>query len=339
MARIKKILAIPLLFVCFLGSTAALSQGEYNVVNSVYAEPLKPSGQSTKFYVTCNSTFGTGYKGRISIRLTNEKYTRLLVAYYQSDSGYTSCVLEYTNKYNASSNNVFTLEYTKDSKTMTKVNLNVEYAYSGLITTNECYSGYYRAPANDCSTDGMTTTKHYDELFFKSFDPIFYPEFYSKIDLTKIQFQEKVFGGYRKPTFGSATLSFDADLYCFGKLGIASGLRRYIDLDIVDAGNNQYSFAFKNNVYVNPSTYEMSEIKYDGFVQTKYLYLPRNEMNQIGTLSFLISVSDLGIAKSYLNYNFSVQPIRNTVGDCINSEYCIHTNVTPYQGLVGEIIK
>ena len=341
MERIKKLLAIPLLFSSFAGVSAIkVEPGEYNIIHYFYCEPLKEKGVETKIHISCDSTFGTGYKGRIYLRLTNSRYNRLLVAYYDDQyAGYKSCTLIYENLYNTTGANMFSLEYTKDGQSLTKIPFVLDYLTPENITTEDCYRGSFSQHLSIYSPDGENIGWHDDEFTFTNFDEVKYQSFYSKLDLSDLKIKEKVYGSYKKPNVESVVLKLPNNMDCFNDVGYVTNNERLIDLAIIDESENNYALSFKNDLYVNPVTYQMSSVKHDGYVKTKSLFLPHNEISRTNSYTFSIRMTGFGEIKTNLNYDFEVNALRNAFGDCVTSEYCVQTSPVSYQGLIGEKIK
>ena len=76
-------------------------------------------------------------------------------------------------------------------------------------------------------------------------------------------------------------------------------------------------------MYVNPQTLDMSLVKYDGFVATKYFYLPINKIDLLLDQIFTIHFDEFGYGKSNFSWDMRYLNNRNLIGDCDNSDYCI----------------
>ena len=82
-------------------------------------------------------------------------------------------------------------------------------------------------------------------------------------------------------------------------------------------------FMLNEIYYVDPVTLRMARYKKPGYVETSYLYLPKDEMRYQGEYAGMIKFSNFGCAHSNVTYNFSLNALSNIMGDCINSEFCI----------------
>ena len=76
-------------------------------------------------------------------------------------------------------------------------------------------------------------------------------------------------------------------------------------------------------MYVHPETLEMSFIPRDGFVATKYFYLPRNKTKQMLNQLFTLKMEKFGYGQ--INFSWDVRYInnRNLIGDCNDSDFCV----------------
>ena len=87
--------------------------------------------------------------------------------------------------------------------------------------------------------------------------------------------------------------------------------------------DNKVSFAFKDIMYVSTSTLEMSLTPKEGFVQTKYFYLPRNKRNDLDGYEFEIYTKNIGYNDTDVSIPLVFYSGQNIVGDCLNGEYCV----------------
>ena len=98
-----------------------------------------------------------------------------------------------------------------------------------------------------------------------------------------------------------------------------------MDLQLVETDNRTYQLAFQQKLYVNPYTYEMARSQLPGFVETKYIYLPKTGFTTNKELNVRIVGMKIGTMNLDLNYDFSIVAERSRIGNCVTSEYCVKT--------------
>ena len=82
-------------------------------------------------------------------------------------------------------------------------------------------------------------------------------------------------------------------------------------------------FAFPTNMYVNPTTLDMSLEARPGFVSTSNFYLPKNRCEELLDQIFTIDVKDFGYGKTSFSWDMRYTNNRRLIGDCSNSDYCV----------------
>ena len=92
---------------------------------------------------------------------------------------------------------------------------------------------------------------------------------------------------------------------------------------IVNKTANKYSFAFKNQFYVNPISAQMSFDPEEGFVLTRYFYLPKNGREDLIDKNMNVYLYGGGLASSNIRWNLTYLASQNLLGDCSDSDYCI----------------
>ena len=95
-----------------------------------------------------------------------------------------------------------------------------------------------------------------------------------------------------------------------------------IPLKVIQNGN-KCSFAFKNQFYVHPKTAQMSFNPEEGFVLTRYFYLPKNERDQLLDKKMNVYLYGAGYGSSNITWNLTYLASQNLLGDCSDSDYCI----------------
>ena len=86
---------------------------------------------------------------------------------------------------------------------------------------------------------------------------------------------------------------------------------------------SRINFDFPEQMYVNPTTLEMSLNAKPGYRLTKYFYLPINKKTDVIDQVFTLNVTNFGHNKLSFTWNITYLNNRNLLGDCDNSDYCV----------------
>lgn len=153
---------------------------------------------------------------------------------------------------------------------------------------------------------------------FKGFEELYIPNFYHKID----------FNDFEISMSQNNSLIFDTELSLIIKDYSSTYIKPddygYISIPMTTLRRNSSHFLEpKIDLYVNKETLEMSFEPHENYVKTKHFYLPRNGFRNQSNYNFQLSFIDFGNCRSRFTFNFKFNALTNTIGDCINSEYCI----------------
>ena len=154
---------------------------------------------------------------------------------------------------------------------------------------------------------------------FENFNGLYVPDYFHKIRLAdfKISLDQNLHPFFScKPRLVIKNLN--------GAFDDACGQGEYASFDLVaKEKDDYYYFALKNTFYVHPRTLKMSSTKKSGYVATKHIFFPRNEMHNQQLYESRIVLVDFGIDKDSLFYDFEIRAQKNILGDCSNSKYCV----------------
>ena len=126
---------------------------------------------------------------------------------------------------------------------------------------------------------------------FTGFDGLYVPSYYHKIDLSDFRINVNK----SEQTFFTCTPSLIIKNYnnIFSDIAGASStvtfnltLQKY---------TNYYTFKLANNLYVNKQTLLLSSEPKDGYVKTKYIYFPVNEMHNQDNYEAYFSFTKFGL--------------------------------------------
>lgn len=178
-----------------------------------------------------------------------------------------------------------------------------------------------------------------DRYEFKNWYAINEMNIYNKFDVEMFTFSESIGGIPVEIEYYLISIGIPAiyGLFCDLRADEIDYNRVELTLDFVDIGNHQYKLSFKDKLYVNPFTYEMARSQLPGFVETKYIYLPKNGFKELQKLDFGILGEKLGTMKLDFGYSFSIEAERSRIGNCVSSEYCIRTNDVEFSEIGKEL--
>lgn len=284
-------------------------------VNEIFISPFLLRGDTciaVNVLVTKQSTIN------ISAKIINDLYPSGVGIF--SDAIKTSGVhyYHYDNSYTFGENNQIEITYQTPTRTETiKHYINVAKKGREYIgDDNHIIANYCTYRWNGNWSLGI------QEYTFENFDDVYMPNFYQKIDIS--DFKVKVIGLGSEHFSTSGTFIFNNLDGMFQDL-CAPGTKNYVKLPVsfeLDH-DNVYQLKFDIELFVNKQTLSMSREKKEGYLQTKYIYLPRNNMRHQEEIKCSISFEDFGVDKDYLDHSFTLKALNNVMGDCHNSEYCV----------------
>lgn len=154
---------------------------------------------------------------------------------------------------------------------------------------------------------------------FQNFEGLYVPSFYHKIDLNDFEIFTDWNSKYSfscSPTLVIKNINGVFDDITGSNSSVGFKLRP-------KETKNGFSFELADPLYVNKETLLLSSTPKDGYVQTRHIYLPRNEMRVQDKYDAYFVFENFGINLDLLYYRFELMALKNTFGDCRNSEYCI----------------
>lgn len=311
---------LSLLLLSFITSTfglGATTETPYGL-RTFKCTPLYVDGSTSTFSFDATCTIAK--KVKIEIFLINDFYPEGKSLYSGSLSRKGIINLKYNNEYTRPKGNSILIKETLSDGSVKTYNHSIEVAKSQFCKINDANYSY-----ESTSSFYTLTNKKWsvikEQYNFYNFEEFYFPNYYHKINISDFSL---------KPisSFESNTVIFnEAKFLISNRDGIFDSFEHdksyaYFNLNLVSSKNG-FNLAFKDQLYVNPTTLEMSSTPKDGFVKTNYLYLPRNEKRIENSYDCTILISGLGIDKSDFMTKFKYKSLLNTFGDCRNSEYCI----------------
>ncbi len=153
---------------------------------------------------------------------------------------------------------------------------------------------------------------------FTDYQDYFSIDTYHRISLSDVSFSSNLRDNL---TYSSAEMTFYDVNNIFPYLDHDEN--KYIHIPLTITGRSKSYFAFKNYMYVDPKTLQMSTTYREGFTQTRYFYLPVNHKQDLLEEYFYIQVLDAGVGKTNITFPVQYLGTTNIIGPCSNSDYCI----------------
>ena len=196
----------------------------------------------------------------------------------------------------------------------------VDIAFSSTNRINEPYYSYssksnlYKYKA----TGGWTTSK--ETIDFVNFDEYYIPDYYHKLDPRdfRLSVSNSISDSFN---FKSGLLTITNYQNVFKLISRKDEIT--LPLVLIEDSPGEYHLDFKNKLYVNTVTLEMSLGSKTGLVPTHCLYFPHNQKQNEAEFNIKILLEGVGVDYSTFLLDFKYKSISNIFGDCHNSEYCI----------------
>lgn len=295
-------------------ASAPLGAGVVALRYSFYMEPLSLTKKNSRIKFAFQATPTTA-KQTAKLYIVNDLYPDgILIATASSATSAKNYSFDYDNAYTRSSNKIkLVTTAPKGSKTLTKeietyVAKTSTITFSGQTITDE---------SNSIILEANTLKPIKFTYKFNGFSPQYTPSYYQT-------FSPSDFSIESVSPFGFDNVN--ATLFITNRNGVYDDLPHddeYAELPMKIVNK---TLQFRDYYYVDPITLKMSQFKRSGYVETKHLYLPKNEMRYQGEYEGIMQFQDFGSAHAKVNFRFSLNALINIMGDCYNSEYCIMNN-------------
>ena len=259
----------------------------------------------------------------LTVKITNSIYPDGKVIYTISrNSKYINATITYDNAYTREGS---TLEFSATNAG--SVFLTPTLTNFPAMTINSYdpddydYSWYYK--------DSTGWVDAQDVFQFRGFSEYYVPDYYHKVNLSEFQIYYEVASSIGV-TYENASMIIHNYNGLFSDAGKVMGEYVLINLKLTKLSDSFYRLGFRDSMYVHPTTLLMSSTYKDGYVRTNHLYLPRGGMPNQDKYNIEFSVTKLGYSKVLFTHNMSIRAPIDTIGDCVNSEYCVGvSNSTP----------
>lgn len=250
------------------------------------------------------------------ILLTNDLYTNKVIV-EDTLKGKGTYTYTYNNQYTRS-NNTITIKWQISNTWVTSNPLSlkpISETYRTLVDNQGFYSNGY---INILSKGQTAWESHRVYTSFTNFDGLYIPDYYHKIKLNEFRINVN---------------SDDKQFFTCNPSLVISNVDGVFN-DIATTSNVEFklkplktsggiTFGLANTLYVHKETLMMSATQKEGYVPTNHIYLPRNEMQNQGKFKAYFALQNFGLDKDFVKHNFELHALKNIIGDCQNSEYCI----------------
>lgn len=271
------------------------------------------------------------YLGKESTFVIETRSAALQVKFYITNSLYTdkeiaskvimskgTHIVKYNNDSTVSSGNQLHIAYKvmKGFILSPKINMNVATDTNRHLVDNQSFNSNSYVYVLDYST--LTWSSHKVNYGFSNFDGLYIPDYYHKIKLD--DFAVSVTSGDTKLFKCNPSLYIKNVNGVFNDVSTADMVE--FKLKTVDTLIG-FTFELQDILYVNKETLILSKTAKEGYVATKHIYLPRNDMQNQDKYKSIFAIYDFGIDRDLLRHDFELRALKNIIGDCQNSEYCI----------------
>ena len=279
---------------------------------SITFSPLYSKGTNSSIVIKSKSS-----NYRISAYIENDLYTS--IPFMQTKiNGTGTYSFTYNNTYTRLSNRIYVVMSKDDNTT-----------YSQTIDMKMVSPGYEDVNAHSQFTSNndlviLDSNFNWQRLkvnyTFENFDDYYVPDYFHKFELSNFavsipEEQRSFFGCDTKLGIQYKNNVFD---------DIAGASNGYVEFKLKRRlTNGKYYFGLEQNLYVHPITLKVSSQKKDGYVQTRHIYFPRNDMHNQEDYSCFFLFENFGIDKDSVYHRFHIKALKNIIGDCHNSKYCV----------------
>ena len=279
---------------------------------SITVSPFYNKGDTTIVVITKSNNL------HFSVFIQNDQHMNLCICSDTINRAGTY-TYKYDNAYSRNKNTVYVRYYTNDptaSIDTEHFSRDITRAKYELIEDNESITSDNELVV--VKSDGTYSTRKVTYSFY-GFDGLYVPSFYHKIDLLDY--------GILVDRNDLYYLSCNPTLVIKNYNNIfedVKGANETVTFNLkIKRATIGYSFELVDDLYVNQETLKLSSIPKEGYVKTKHIYFPVNEMQNQDKYECYFALNNFGIDKDFLIHHFELKALRNTFGDCSNSKYCI----------------
>lgn len=289
----------------------------YSSLKSLSFSSLYTTGEENQFdySITCKNR----YSLKLTILIANELYPDGKIIYENTFTSSEVGSFIYDNSFTKSKNNEIIVKQLCNGATKTSR----QAVDTALTSTKRIDEPFFAYNSNSnlykfTTSGGWSTSK--EIINFVNFDEYYIPDYYHKLDPRdfKLSISNEISDNFN---FRSGTLTINNYQNAFKLISRKAEIS--FPLKLVKDATGEYHLDFKNLLYVNKTTLEMSLGSKTNSAATHCLYFPLNQKQNEAEFNIKILLEGVGVDYSDFFLDFKYKSISNIFGDCHNSEYCI----------------
>lgn len=316
MVKNRLILVILSLFTCAT-SIGATPIATTTFVDTVLIEPLHQDGRNSEISFNVGTTKTSPLT--VTIKLINDYYPDGVVILKKIYTKNSTEIFLYDNSYTRPSNTI-SITWGVKSTTGTTISHEVDCSKASAVRLNAEEFEYKSNSKCLYYTRLRGWTTLVEDITFSNFGDLYVADYYHKLDLSDFYLVDNSKFAHAI-TVGDILLEIQNVNGAFSNMTVTNNSLR-VPLKL-EKNTTRYYLTPKEILYVNPITLDMSSVKKDGYVQTNKIYFPRNGKRFENEYSCRIGITKFGIDGSQFVTSFKYKSLRNIIGDCRNSEYCV----------------
>lgn len=285
-----------------------------NPIEMFAIEPLNMKGKGSRIALELNSGVESG--ASVSIYLVNDKYpSGVLLFTDKTTNRKKTFSFEYLNNYTRSKNSIKVV--LKQSDKTTEITHDTYLAKAKNFVLSSLNNSFVATQPTLFYSKGTWSTKA-AKYSFSNFNDIYIPSYYHSVEVDEYAIESSDYF----PVTGK-----DINLWLTNRNGVFNDMpndSEYLILPLILDENGKLKV--KDTYYVDPLTLLMSSTQKEGYIPTKHLYLPKNEMRFQGEYEGILMFNDMGPEHISCIYSFTLNALLNVMGNCHNSEFCVVQN-------------
>ena len=312
-----------------------------NKIDYVLVEPIKNSTCDMRMIVKVSFSKNLNENATVTISTHNDKYlSYVTLTTLTTSEKQATLIYSYDKKYTSSLYNVNVFRFKLHSEYGDdQVEIDIgEYDFTPQTINSVTYS--YESPKNigvyqngriSYQSEKIEAKKCYEDIYLTSFKPF---------DLNGFELIHKCPFGYEMLDINPYLAIYSEDVLFpnLGK-GTMSGKLRSIPLTYSkDKISGKITFAYKDQLYVNPTNLDMSSTPKEGYIKTNQIYFP-TYLNEDKSIRFTYTIANFGANSYPFAYNEKVHVSKKIFGNCGDSSFCITTSESDPDVDLGEKIS
>ena len=163
----------------------------------------------------------------------------------------------------------------------------------------------------------LSDNKATETFNFDNYSSILEIEHYYRLDISSLSFRYNFIKPFKMK---EAYLMFVDEYNLFPYLNEEDGKKK-VALKAIEK-NKVVTLGYET-LYVEPDSLSMSSTKKSGYIETNYLYLPKNQLSKLQGMSLFIFAKELGVSSLSFVFSCSMNISHLLLGPCNLAEYCV----------------